>query len=321
MTDTQSSDHFDGKKFFNAGVRHHDFGDFLRWRWQRRPGRWRKWVDAPPGSPPQKRVGAGELRVTFVNHATVLLQLDGINLLTDPIWSTRCSPFQWIGPKRHRPPGIRFEDLPPIDYVLLSHNHYDHMDLPTLRRIAQRFAPRIIVPMGNAEHVRALSFRLVVEQDWWQEMEIGPGVRCQSLPAQHFSGRLPWTRDQALWAGYCLKSAAGNVVFLGDTGWGGHIAEVGRRCAPVRLAMLPIGAYLPRWFMSPVHFSPQEALEAHRVLGAQYSVAVHFGTFALGDDGEIQAVEELNAVKRGTPGEEKFWVLGFGEGRPVPALP
>src|SRR5689334_23520039 len=106
-----TSDHFDGKRFFNAGVRHQGFGDFLRWRWQRQPGRWRKWVEAPPGVPPPKRVGAGELRVTFVNHATVLLQLDGINLLTDPIWSKRCSPFQWIGPKRHRPPGIRFEDL------------------------------------------------------------------------------------------------------------------------------------------------------------------------------------------------------------------
>ena len=143
------SDHFDGRRFRNPGARLHGPRDFLKWQFNREVGPWREWVDDPPGPPPPRRVGRGELRVTFVNHATTLVQMDELNILTDPIWSERASPVSFAGPRRHRPPGIRFEDLPPIDAVVVSHNHYDHMDVETLRRLAERYHPKIYVALGN----------------------------------------------------------------------------------------------------------------------------------------------------------------------------
>ena len=315
------SDHFDGQRFHNERpTKHSGLGDLLKWMRTREPGPWRKWTDVPPAPSPPARVGPGQMRVTFVNHATVLVQMDGVNILADPIWSERCSPVSFAGPKRAVPPGLRFEQLPPIDVVLISHNHYDHLDLPTLRRLAAEHRPRILVPLGNRRFFDGLGVRGAEELDWWQSVEIREGVRIEAVPAQHFSGRGMFDRDRALWAGFVASGPAGPVYFAGDTGFGPHFEEIRDRFGPPRLALLPIGAYRPEWFMSRVHISPEEALRAHRLLGAGTSVGIHFGTFRLADDGQDEPANRIEALRReGGASPPRFWVLGFGEGRDVPA--
>jgi len=315
-----ANDHFDGQRFLNPRpVPHAGWRAFLRWRLTAKPGPWRDWTDAPPGPPPPTRVGPGELRATFVNHATVLLQMDGLNILTDPIWSYRCSPVSFLGPRRRRPPGLRFEDLPAIDAILISHNHYDHLDVPTLRRLAERDNPRIFTGLGNREFLESRGIGKSQELDWWNETELAPAVRLRAVPAQHFSGRGFRDRDGSLWMGFVIAGPSGSVYFAGDTGFGPHFEEIRRRSGPIRLALLPIGAFQPEWFMSRVHLSPEEALEAHRLLGAGTSMAIHFGTFRLADDGEDLPGERIRArLKAGPNPAPDFWVPEFGEGREIP---
>lgn len=301
------SDHFDGERFWPPLRIERGAGDFARWQAERKRPQWRE-IDAAPGPPPPGRVPIGTLRVTFVNHATVLLQLDGMNILTDPIWSKRCSPLETIGPARVRPPGIRFEDLPPIDAVLLSHDHYDHMDVPTLRRIEKAF-PRahIYAGLGNAGFLRGQRLHHVYDLDWWQEVRYGRAT-ITGVPAQHFSGRGLCDRNGTLFLGYVVRGPSGAVFFAGDTGYSPHFAEIRKRLGPMRLAVLPIGAFKPEWFMGPVHMSPAQSLQAQQDLAAQVAVGMHFGTFQLGDD-----PQEPQAAPSKT-----FWVLDFGEGREVP---
>lgn len=316
------SDHFDGKRFHNLGdVRHGGFLAFLHWQLGRllgRAARWPDWIDAPPGPRPPERVEGAGLRVTFVNHSTTLLQTGGLNVLTDPIWSGRASPFSWGGPARHRPSGLRFEDLPPIDTVLLSHNHYDHLDLGTLLRLRREHAPRFVVPLGVGPFLAEFDVGPVTEMDWWQEEQLPADLTIACVPAQHFSGRGLRDRDATLWCGYVLRGPAGVVYYAGDSGFGRHFEEIAARFGAPRLALLPIGGYLPAWFMAPVHISPEEAVKVHQLLGARTSMAIHFGTFRLADDGEMQPVEELRAALVRLRGVGDFWVLGFGEGREVP---
>jgi len=315
------SDHFDGRRFRNeTPTAHAGFGDFVKWMRTRQPGPWRKWEGVPPAPSPPRRVGRGEMRVTFVNHATVLVQMDGVNILTDPIWSERCSPVSFAGPRRVHPPGLRFEQLPPIDVVLVSHNHYDHLDLPTLERLAAGHRPRIFVPVGNRVILDRAKIENVEELDWWQSIEVRDGIRVAAVPTQHFSGRGLFDRDRALWAGFVVTGPAGAMYFAGDTGFGPHFGQIRARYGPPRLALLPIGAYRPEWFMSRVHMSPEEALRAHQILGAEASVAIHFGTFRLADDGQDEPADRIaKALRSGEQPPRKFWVLGFGEGRDVPA--
>jgi L-ascorbate metabolism protein UlaG (beta-lactamase superfamily) len=291
----------------DVGRDHARFGAFLRWQLTRRRGRW-AWTDAEPGPPPPERVGRGELRVTFVNHATCLVQADGLNVLTDPIWSLRASPVGWAGPRRVRPPGIRFEDLPPIDAVLVSHDHYDHMDLPTLRRLAAAHRPRLVAATGNRDALGEGALELA----WWKGAELAEGVRVTAVPARHWSGRTLLDRNRRLWAGFVVQGPAGAWYFAGDTAWGDHFAAIRERFGPVRLALLPIGSYEPRWFMKAAHVNPEEAVEAHRVLGSGTSVGIHFGTFELSDEDQDEPPRRLRQLLRPA---ERFWALEFGEGR------
>ena len=315
------SDHFDGETFFVEGVQQQGAGGLLKWLGARQHGPWREYQDLPPGPRPPARLGLGELRVTFVNHATTLLQVDGLNVLTDPIWSDRASPVSWAGPRRVRPPGLRFEDLPPIDVVLVSHAHYDHLDLPTLLRIARAFPrARFYTGLGTAALLRERHLRNVRELDWWEEVKLG-AVTLAAVPAQHFSNRGLCDRDCTLFAGYVLRGPAGAVFFAGDTGYGPHFRAIGQRYGPLRLAILPIGAYKPEWFMGPILMSPARAVQAHDDLRAATSVAGPFGTFDLADDGQDEPPEALRlAVAAHTAPLPRFWVLGFGEGREVPSL-
>jgi L-ascorbate metabolism protein UlaG (beta-lactamase superfamily) len=308
------SDHFDGKRFRNLETGWQSEHAFLKWQATRRPTPWPRWIEAPPGPPPPRSVRDGDLRVTFVNHSTTLIQLDGINVLTDPVWSRRVSPVSFTGPRRHRPPGIRFDDLPRIDFVLVSHNHYDHLDVATLRRLQRGDAPQFVTPLGNAKLMARHGINNVTDLDWWQSA--GP---ITAVPARHFAARGLSDRNRNLWSGFIIASPFGNVYFAGDTGWGGHFAQIGDRFAPIRLALLPIGSYLPRWFMQPAHIDPAQAVEAHLALGAATSIAVHFGTFALGDDGEKEPVWELRTAIEASR-NPRFWILEHGEGRDIPPI-
>jgi L-ascorbate metabolism protein UlaG (beta-lactamase superfamily) len=307
------SDHFDGQRFHNHERGWQTEGSFLKWQATRRRGEWPAHAEARYGPAPPRRVADGRLCVTFINHSTTLIQMDGVNILTDPVWSERVSPVAFAGPKRHRPPGIRFEDLPPIDLILVSHNHYDHMDVDTLRAID---AP-IVTPLGNALLLRRHGIGNVLELDWWETTHHASGIEVSVVPARHFSARAISDRNRTLWGGFVISGRSGNVYFAGDTGWGSHFAEIGRRFAPIRAALLPIGSYLPRWFMQAAHIDPGQAVDAHFALGAATSVAIHFGTFALGDDGEYDPLRDLHAALDGK-GNPPFLVLDQGEGRDLP---
>lgn len=313
-----ASEHFDGERFGNGAPRPTGLADMLRWQRTRTPGPWRSYQDFAPGPPPPRRVDEGVLRVTFVNHATVLVQQDGVNVLTDPIWSERASPLSFVGPKRARPPGLRFEDLPPLDAIVVSHNHYDHMDLPTLKRLRRAF-PRapIVVGIGNAPLLTSKGLSPVIELDWWKPVKLGP-LTVVGAKTQHFSNRGLLDADGALWLGFVLETAHARTYFGGDTAYGPHFAEARRRLGPMRLAILPIGAFRPEWFMGPVHMSPAQAVQAHQDLEAGASVAMHFGTFQLADDGQDEPVQALRSAVEAKRPPQPFWVLGFGEGREVP---
>ena len=316
-----SSDHFDGKHFVNLpATQHGGLREFLRWQMHRQQGPWQSRDNpATTTGKPVARVAAGQLRVTFVNHATVLIQQDGLNILTDPMWSKRASPVSWIGPGRHHPPGIEFDDLPPIDVVILSHNHYDHMDLPTLRRLQDKHQPRFFVGLGNGALFVDAGIGPVSEIDWWGSLPLSNEVTLTGVPAQHFSNRGLFDRDGTLWLGYVIKGPAGVTYFAGDSGQGPHFAEIRQRLGAPRLALLPIGASRPEWFMEAVHISPAQALQAHDLLGARTSLAVHFGTFALGDDGQDEPVQALDAALAQRPEPRpRFWHLAPGEARDVP---
>ncbi|HUP63036.1 MAG TPA: MBL fold metallo-hydrolase [Thermoanaerobaculia bacterium] len=308
------SDHFDGRRFHNLQSGWQTEGSFLKWQMTKTPGAWPEWIDAPPGPPPPRLVDDGRIRVTWVNHATLLIQMDGVNVITDPIWSERCSPVPFAGPKRHRPPGLRFEDLPPIDAVLVSHNHYDHLDLATLRRFG---GARILTPLGNSALMARHGVNGAADLDWWQEVQLTSGVKVTLVPAQHFCARALSDRNATLWGGFVISGPSGHAYFAGDTGWGDHFAQIAQRFGSVRVAMLPIGAYLPRWFMKSAHISPAEAIDAHVALQARTSIAMHYGTFRLGDDGHEEPARDLRAALA-AKGNPRVLIVDHGFGVDVP---
>lgn len=316
-----TSDHFDGKRFHNyVQIRDAQIEDALRRASRellRRGGSWPEWEDVTTDVPP-RRVGGDTLRVTFVNHATVLVQVHGLNVLTDPVWSERVSPLRWYGPKRHRPPGIRFDDLPPIDVVLLSHNHYDHMDLPTLRRLAAAHHPRIITGLGNAAFLARNGISGAQDIDWWQTISIAPGVRVSGVPAQHWSARSVNDKWRTLWLGFVIETSEGPIYFAGDTGFGEFFTMIRERFGPFRFAMLPIAPARPREAMAPRHMSAGEAVRAYEVLGLSSAMALHFGTFQQGADSEHEPVDSLRQAIREAHCAEGFRALKNGEAWLVP---
>lgn len=290
------TEHFDGSHFHNIEpFAEQPVQDVLLWQLRRHRGAWRD-DTIPPAPAPPRRVAGSELRVTLVNHATVLVQTDDLNILTDPVWSESVGPTPSTGQRRHRPPGIRWEDLPPIDVVLLSHDHYDHFDVPTLRRLARRFHPRIITGLGNGERLREQGIEGGEELDWWRSARIAPGVRVTAVPAQHWSGRTLADHCYTLWMGFVIEGRRDTVYFAGDTGWGKFFALIHARYPRLRLALLPIAPFRPRWYMHRKHASPADAVHAAQVLHASMSVAIHWGTFALGDDGRMEPVDSLRAT-------------------------
>ena len=293
--------HFDGRHFFNEEpFEEQQPSEFARWQLSRHCGEWPDSAAIPSPAPPS-RVGGGLVRVTMVNHATVLLQMDSLNILTDPVWSNKVGIEGKFGVPRHRPPGIPFDSLPRIDIILLSHDHYDHMDLPSLLRLQRRYHPRIITGLGNPGYLASQGVQGAEQLDWWQSVKIGAEVRVTAVPARHWSGRTFSDRYERLWEGFVIEGARDTVYFAGDTGWGRMYRELHARWSRFTLALLPIAPFRPRWYMARKHLSPDDALRAAIETRSATVIPIHWGTFELGDDGESEPVDTLRAALNRLP--------------------
>ncbi len=313
------SDHCDGRRFFNPrGHVNRSWLEVLKWRRTSQPSAWPASVALGAQPVPPTPVN-GEIVATWINHATFLLQTAAGNILTDPVYGERASPFEWAGPQRVHQPGVSFENLPRIDVVLLSHDHYDHCHLPTLRRLAAASQPLVITPLGNAALARRAGLQRVVELDWWQSHPItsatGPELAVTLTPARHWSNRLSGARNGRLWGGFYLRTGGHRVYFSGDTGYDAEFFRaIGRDLGPPDLAMIPIGAYEPRWFMAAQHCNPAEAVEIHRDVRARLSLAMHWGTFQLTDEAREAPVEALvAALQNAGLRADEFRALAPGE--------
>lgn len=298
-----ASDHFNGRHFFDPhGAPPKRLSDVLRWQRHRRPARWPVHHPSPHADVPPHRVDGGRARFSFIGHASWLIQVGGLNILADPVWSERASPFSKLGPKRVNPPGIAFEALPPIDVVLVSHGHYDHLDLPTLSNLHARFAPRVITPLGNDLTMVAHDKAIRAEAyDWDDQVELSGDVAVTLVPTRHWSARGLFDRNRALWASFVLHTPAGLIYVVGDSGYGDgrHFRRVRERLGEPAMALLPIGAYEPRWFMRDLHMNPEDAVKALADCGAARALAHHHRTFQLTDeaiDAPFEALQEALAA-------------------------
>ncbi|HUD86654.1 MAG TPA: MBL fold metallo-hydrolase [Xanthobacteraceae bacterium] len=316
-----ASDHFDGERFFDPhGVPPRSRGDLLRWQLERRRGskaKWPAWAPSPFADRPPARVQGAVWRISYVGHASFLIQTAGLNMLLDPVWSKRASPFRFIGPKRVNDPGVAFADLPPIDVVLVSHGHYDHLDVATLSRLAAAHRPRIITPLGNDAIMRNHDPTIAAEaHDWHDRVDVGAGAAVTLVPTRHWSARNLSDRNMSLWASFVIEAPAGRIYFVADSGYGEgrHFRDARDRYGPFKLAILPIGAYEPRWFMRDQHMNPAESVQAFIDCGAERALGHHYGTFQLTDeaiDAPVVALGEALEVA-GLPAE-RFRTLRPGE--------
>ena|SRR5271170_2412478 len=326
-----ASDHFDGERFFDRdGAPPRSRRDLLRWfidrRWRGTRAKWPAWAPSPYADSPPARVEGAVWRISYVGHASWLLQTAGLNMLLDPVWSHRASPFRLVGPKRVNDPGIAFADLPPIDVVLVSHGHYDHLDLATLSRLAAAHRPRVVTPLGNDTIMRNRDPAIAAEAyDWNDRVAIGAGVAVTLVATRHWSARNLSDRNMSLWASFVIESPAGRIYFVADSGYGDgrYFRDARERHGPFRLAILPIGAYEPRWFMRDMHMNPAEAVQAFIDCGAESALAHHFGTFQLTDEAIEAPLIALDGALRaaGIP-PQRFCALQPGQIYPgvVPGL-
>ncbi|WP_322990302.1 MBL fold metallo-hydrolase [Hoeflea sp.] len=318
------SDHFDGVRFFNPdGAEPKGFSDLLKWKFGGKQANWPAAVRSPfaPTSP-DPRIDGDRLRITMVGHATLLIQTAGLNILTDPVWSDRASPFSFAGPKRVTAPGIAFEELPKIDLVLLSHNHYDHLDLVTLARLKQAHDPLVITPLGNDAVIKAQTPDMRIKTGDWGDVIGEAAAKVHFEPCHHWSARGVNDRSMALWAAFVLETPGGKILHIGDTGFdnGRPYQNARDRHGKFRAAILPVGAYEPRWFMKDQHQNPDEAIDGFLLSGADYALGHHWGTFQLTDEGRDAPAEVLDAklAEKGVA-RERFRPLSPGEAWEAPA--
>jgi L-ascorbate metabolism protein UlaG (beta-lactamase superfamily) len=313
MIGSMTREHFDGERFFNpSGARLQPFTALPRMLLTRRTP-WPRSVPVTQREPPAHN--GNDIVVTFIGHATFLIQTPTETIVTDPVFADHAGPFGLLGPRRVRRPGIAFDRLPSVSLILLSHNHYDHCDVRALRALARRDDPIVITPLGNGRLLRSAGLRRVEELDWWDERHTdGTGLPISLTPAHHFSARTPFDRNRALWGGFLLNFGTRRIYFAGDTAYSDVFKDIHERVGPVDLALLPIGAYEPRWFMQSVHMNPAEAVQAHVDLRAKASIAMHFGTFQLtaeGIDEPVRALEDARGRQGVAP--QVFRALDVGE--------
>ena len=300
----------------------HGFADFLRWKLGRIP-------DEQPAIPRAQMIpyvpdivapdyqciyhpDPAKIQITWIGHSTFLIQVEGINILTDPIFNSRSSPLG-IGFERKSPPGIPFDRLPPIHAVLISHNHYDHLDLYTVKKLGN--SPKYFIPLKLGQWFLDQKITNYVEMDWW-DTSIFKNIRIVSIPSQHFSRRTALDGNKTLWAGWVLETKYGKILFAGDTGYSPHFKEIREKLGPMHVASLPIGAYRPRWFMKTIHMDPPDAISAHKDLQAQQSIAMHWGTFSITDEPLGEPPLYLKkAMKEASLADETFLIMKFGETR------
>ena len=312
---------FDGKKFINTVPTTNWSAHVMKWLLNRKGTPWPKWIDGPLGETPPERVYGTDLSVSFINHSTVLIQTGGLNILTDPVWSARVGPFPWLGAQRVRDPGLSIDQIPKLDVILVSHDHYDHLDMPTIKKFLDRDAPRLLTGLGVNRSLEIEGIRTAEALDWWESVELGApgsGFKATFTPSRHFSGRGLYDQDSTLWGSFVLSTPVGPIYFGGDTGYGPHFREIREQFGPMTLSLLPIGCYQPRWFMKTFHMSPEDAVEAHVDLESAWSVGIHLGTFRLGDEGYDQpAIDLLKALERKGLAPDCFSVPAFGQRLPL----
>lgn len=301
----------------NYEVERHGFGDVLKWMWNRRHIR-TKLITLPVITKDHDflRNNRSELSITWLGHSCFLFQYDGLNILTDPMLGERASPVSWMGPRRLNPPAMTIKELPQVDWVVLSHDHYDHLDRGSILELQDKqkdHPPTYFVPQSIKKWFEHQGIHNVVEMDWWDHKQIGEWT-VYSVPAQHFSGRKPFIQNDTLWSGWVLKHKTFSYYFVGDTGYSPDFKLIGEKLGPFDLATIPIGAYDPRWFMSPVHVDPEHAVKIHMDIRSHFSIAMHWGTFKLTDEDMDEPVKLLkeNLKKFGVP-EDEFITANLGE--------
>lgn len=317
--DKTASDHFNGTHFYNKLPSEKSISDILllgiQYPFIKKS--WPVWVDDEADILGKGTINTSPVVVTVINHATVLIQIDGVNILTDPIYSDRASPFSWIGPHRIRKPAISLEELPSIDVILISHDHYDHLDISTLKNICkrkiQKAPPMILTGLGMDTLLAKKGINDVRTFDWG-EGTVYEGIHFIFSESRHRSGR--WVHDQmkTLWGSFVIKSSYGNIYFAGDTGYGPHFKKAAAEHGGFLLSLLPIGAYEPRWFMKDMHLNPADAIQAHIDLRSDKSIGIHYGTFQLTSEGMNQPIRDLKeGLTSAGIDRDEFLVLAFGE--------
>lgn len=301
-------------------------------RWRRERGKQVLAPDPPRGSFPSAtpavaypRAGAKDVSATWIGHSTVLLQMEGLNILTDPVFSQRAFPVQWAGPRRMMDPALALDALPPLDVVLLSHSHYDHLDKPAVKRIARAHPEAAwITPLKLGDYIRGWGAKEVIELDWWGQAYVRD-LHVTSTPARHFSARRLGDQNKTLWCGYAFETAGSRAYFAGDTAYHPQFGDIGARCGPFDFVMMPIGAYDPRWFMQAVHLDPEEAVQAYVDLvgGTKPSplmLAIHWGTFRLTDEPMDEPPRRAAAAwRQRNLDDSRLWIAKFGETRRIRA--
>ncbi len=303
------------KKFVNTKViDSKTFFDVIKWKMNSKSAEWPENVPNQFHYNNPEKIDSNQVAVTFINHSSFLLQLDKFNILTDPVFSKRVSPISWAGPKRVRKSGIDIDSLPYIDIVIISHNHYDHLDINSLVILKEKFNPLFLIPIGDGKILKNKNITNYVELHWWQTAILNSEFKITFTPAQHFSNRGLFDRDKSQWGSYMINYNNQNIYFGGDTGYSPHFKKIAKHFKTINLSFIPIGAYEPRYFMRDVHVNPDDAVQAHLDLNSQMSIGMHFGTFQLTDESINEPIYDLKlALKKYKVESDKFITLEVGK--------
>lgn len=316
ITEYKKSDHYDGVKFFNPGIeiRHKSREDFKKWKAERKNRvPWPEYVENNSRFSAITSEDTNSIFATLIGHSTIYVQTPDFSFITDPVFSDKVGPMNLIGVKRVLKPAIDYKELPMVDAVLLSHNHFDHMDVKSLRRLRKMFDPVFVVPLGLKPVLRKKGFKKVVEMDWWESANI-KGTNITLTPAVHWSKRSLGDNNETLWGGFVVETKGTRIYYGGDTGYGNHFVDIAKRFNSFDFCILPIGAYEPRWFMKSFHMNPEEAVLAHKSLNSKHTIGCHWGTFRLTDEAYNSPCEDLKAAcLKHSVSDSTFLCTEFGQ--------